>query len=438
MVDFGYTGTQRPKYGAGWGQTGSIGVADSVTSGSANSMGATPPLGATPQTSAAVAPTPATPSPELPNTPQSPYMGKNPETSMLGGISGFGTAIAAPDTWAGTSWANYSGPGMGSVPRGWQNDQNWVQIINSARMAADASGGPVGSPEWNKAYNLALRGQSDTIRARLFEAVGPDKASQHAMDYTIPETMWMKDVASKVDPTAGGNMEPQINPINTESKQVFDAVGNRLLQPGYSQSYFEQNLSNPNLVPEDANIGEYYANARRQAQNGINSTMAAQGKYGSSMLGDLTMGANVNLGAQEAKDRADYLLRASAENRGVNQLGMTSALGADQQATNQMLSWGTLGSEASGAQNAATSTMLGAVRGAGQDVAGAEQFWDSFSLGQDYKLLDDTQKAKVGAYKAAYDAQILDYQSARQGMLDVMSMAGSKGTGGGKTEGATT
>jgi hypothetical protein len=84
-----------------------------------------------------------------------------------------------------------------------------------------------------------------------------------------------------------------------------------------------QNAPNVGAMPGDffdkdiapADMGAYYDNAARKANEQITKQMSAQGQYGSSASGDMISEAMTNLAAERAKAEAQYGLDRSAESR---------------------------------------------------------------------------------------------------------------------------
>jgi uncharacterized membrane protein YgcG len=328
----------------------------------------------------------------------------------------------------------------------WQNDPRYAGVVSYLKQhptgetqvgqnyrSFDAQGNPTvgptdnpGAATWGSWGNI---NDPNSVAAKAWKGLQVQTGT--GINADSPYFTADRTTAVATTPQADTTIKPLTNPSN----DVYNAMGGALTTPGNAENFYANNLANPNYVSQDANIGEFYDNARRQAQNGINSTMAAQGKYGSSMMGDLTAGANVNLGAQEARDRSDYLLKASGENRALNQLGMSGAQGADAQSLAQIGMLGTLAGSASTQNLGQEKEQWNEVSGTAMPEAEASQFWDSLGINQYVDLTDKSVNAILGSYKSAYDNGQLSIDQARQGLTDTLSVMGKFGGGGGSSGG---
>lgn len=179
-----------------------------------------------------------------------------------------------------------------------------------------------------------------------------------------------------------------------------------------AQAYSSFQSTRPDIAA-DPGLESYYANAQRQALEGINQNAAARGTYGSSAALAEGSEAITNLAAERAGREADYGLQRLGEQRQWEGLGGQLA---GQQSASQ-LGWAT-----GGGQLGLGGEQLGLGREtAFVDAAGQLQQLEQGRLGQGFDQALAGQSAQLARLGQGFD-QAVQGQSLRdgriQGMLD--------------------
>lgn len=204
-----------------------------------------------------------------------------------------------------------------------------------------------------------LQGDYDMSQAGAGESFYTPQVQQALQPGSGAGSSYWNSVSSQFSPTAG---------------QVSTPTGTN-----YSADVYGNISNRQSTLAPDAGIGAYYDRAVDTATDDIDSSMASRGLFNSSAALQQTSDAVGGLRAQEARDNADYRLRADDAARGWSGLELGAAGQADSNASNlfrndlagsqNALSWLTGGANiAQGADSAELARLLG-----GMNIASTAQ-----------------------------------------------------------------
>jgi hypothetical protein len=271
----------------------------------------------------------------------------NSQTTTAPVSSTLNTAVAATSGYSGNQrWQ----PGMPPPPKGTNAYEDYLNYQNgqaNAGASASAAGNAAGSSaatnnaamasyqaggHWQPGMPAPPPG---TVAYQDWVNYGKGQANAGAAAHTAGMAAVGNhdtNVATQQENernAAGLNMmKPGVN------EQFFSEHGGEMTGPGQYQDWFAQhggNLDQPGMaqknaaevlakygtgqtVPE-ADFGAYYDRAAEKATQGLNNQLAARGQYGSGVGLGMIGTQLADLRAQEAKDKADYGLKRSADLR---------------------------------------------------------------------------------------------------------------------------
>ena len=401
------------------------------------------------------------------------YTGAAPTAAQtqLQGTTGFAGLNA--EKWTGGSEDVYTGPGSAKgTYTGNANPDYWYEATGKATAAANASGFATGSYGWGKAYNDEFNRAINEVNSRYgfelysipqdaYQNIPMGATGEQPVQAYVAEGQAAPAVATTGVPSMGTPSE-QWNEANAgwfmgkpETADYYDAWKARFGTTGENAPPLGTNqqdmlnawkASHPDMG-YDANLGAYYDNQRRLASEKLESSSAATGRYGTSGYNDMNAEMLMNFGAQQAKDEADFRLRAAEENRLQDRLGRDLAAGADEQTIAQdraMLAWaeqgGTAGAQAesdwlgrkqagtsaaaqaTAGKQAAQNAMWSQVSGLAGDEAAATQYAMNALINGDDSLMDRSIQAKLGVTEEAVRAYTQKSAQEREGMGDALSV----------------
>jgi len=216
-----------------------------------------------------------------------------------------------------------------TVQDAWKNYQLHMGGVNAGN--AGTAAGKASGQQWANNPNNPY--------ADIWGSSGfPDLTKQTNVERQYPQTEGAfnpdKQTAAFGDPSVQGFLT---SPSST--KTVADTLVGQMMDwnpeiPNNAQGEYDYFGSHRPDFGAEPDLGAYYENAKRRADESIRNIMSAKGAYGSSAANAMSQEAITNLEAQRAKEEADYGLRRLAEERAWAGTGGTLAQGADVSGTN--------------------------------------------------------------------------------------------------------
>ncbi len=227
-------------------------------------------------------------------------------SSYFGGKSPTAPGPGTPEYAAGqTAGANSAGAAANTAGNTAAANHNaWVTGQTAGAMSAGAAANAAGNNQVNSvlpaAYGRPAGGSpSATPTPAEAEAARQKAANAAGLDFMQP------GINERFMQTHGNDLL-----TGGPSDAFWQGYGTDLMDGSNSQKVFDDAWANrPGLPNED--LDTYYNRAEQNATTKLSAAQAARGAYGSSVGVGLVGSMLADLGAQRAKDKADYGLKRS-------------------------------------------------------------------------------------------------------------------------------
>lgn len=389
---------------------------------------------------------------------------------VTGGVSDIASGLAKGDfkQAAGGVANNLTGGGYGAA-----------KALSGAVGGGGSGGGSAGDGQVNWGGGKGPLGIKGAIRNAAIQGKGPMGQGKGVLGLKgIARAKWKQDAEDRSnaeDPSKPGNAPEGENGSALAGEDFYDKNKKHFGGPTETQNYWEgiqgkyggagkpvtnraEEAYQQFQASQPADMSPYYANARKRQMEDIDRSMAARGMYGSGAATNQIARSMENLGAQEAKDNAQYGLQrgqlAGNLGRGAdissaadsqNEQGWQRFFGDSASAADRSLeSRLGLGYQmASGAQNLYQDEMDREFqRNFAQQQSDKQMAWDAYksTIQSDRQLMDAVIGGQMGLGQSGVADSRYNEQNTWNDAQNIMSIAssfgGGAGGGGGGASGA--